>query len=150
MGWKPFPELKRRELAEYRKDRKKARFLVDESVDPDVAKLLTDSGWNAKHATEVGLGGHSDEDLLSFAQQDDRILLTHDSDFLNDRTFPHHRNPGVIVLCGMQGNRRAIVHNMDWVLGTVGVTRELWRATRISITAQGSWIVNTFEPRSGR
>src|SRR6266566_9690670 len=115
MPWKPIPKPTRAEASDHRKYRKKARFLVDESVDPAVAGLLTSIGWSAPHVTEVGLAGHSDEDVLAFAHREDRILLTHDPDFLNNRRFPHHRNPGLIVLPGSQGNRQTVLDALNLV-----------------------------------
>jgi hypothetical protein len=61
--------------------RKKARFLVDESLGVEVARVLRAQGWNAKYVAEVGLQGHSDEDVFALAWADDRIVLTHDTDF---------------------------------------------------------------------
>jgi predicted nuclease of predicted toxin-antitoxin system len=76
----------------------KARFIVDESAGPEVAKILQRFGYNAQFVGELDLCGHSDEDIFAAAWQHKRILVTHDADFLDNRRFPHHRNPGVIVI----------------------------------------------------
>jgi hypothetical protein len=36
------------------------------------------------------------------------VLLTHDKDYLNDRQYPFHRNPGVIILPGEEGEPGAV------------------------------------------
>ena len=59
---------------------KKKRFLVDESVGKKFADVLKNSG------ADVLFGGDSmpelaDEDVLSFANKENRILITADKDF---------------------------------------------------------------------
>ena len=76
----------------------KARFLVDESMGERVAEILRERGFNAKYAAECGLIGHSDEDVFATAWADKRVILTHDSGFMNDRRFPYHRNPGIVQI----------------------------------------------------
>jgi predicted nuclease of predicted toxin-antitoxin system len=74
------------------------RFLVDESMGEGVAKILRHEGYNAKYVSDVGLTGRSDEDVFATAWSEDRVLVTHDPDFLDDRLFPPHRNPGVLLI----------------------------------------------------
>ena len=76
----------------------KARFLVDESMGAAAAKYLSENGYNTKYVGDVGLEGRSDEDVFAFAWKNERIIVTHDLDFLDDRRFPPHRNPGVMVV----------------------------------------------------
>ena len=78
--------------------RGKARFIIDESAGPGVAKILQRFGYNATFVGELGLCGHSDEDVFAAAWKEKRILITHDPDFLENRRFPPHRNPGIIVI----------------------------------------------------
>lgn len=102
MGWKRIDEDVPREwFADFERDFKgKARFLIDETLGVEAAHSIRALGWNAVYVGEVGLEGKSDEDVFAFGWRDDRIMLTHDEDFLNDWRFPFHRNPGVIVLPG--------------------------------------------------
>jgi predicted nuclease of predicted toxin-antitoxin system len=110
VAWKRVELPPDKEMAAFVRDQKaKARFLVDESLGPAVAEVLRGAGWNVKFVADVNLAGHSDEDVLAFAHRDDRILLTHDADFLDDRRFPPHRNPGVVVLPGGSGNERVLI-----------------------------------------
>lgn len=151
MAWKreppPTKAERRASLHEYRK---KSRFLVDESLGRNVAVLLRQNGWNVKYVEEAGLTGHSDEDVLAFAFREDRVLLTHDSDFLNSRRFPHHRNPGVVILPGAEGNEGALLRALGRTLSIVGTARNLFRACRIVIDEYGVWKVYTFERSEGR
>lgn len=78
--------------------RGKARFLVDESAGKNVAEFLRDGGYNTKYVGEEGLEGHPDEDVYAFAWKENRIVVTHDPDFLDDRRFPPNRNPGIVLV----------------------------------------------------
>src|SRR5262249_2040509 len=100
-----------------------------------------------------------DEDVFAFAWKDDRILLTHDEDFLDDKRFPPHRNPGMVVLPGGDGNERALLEALAFVLSVVAPFREMYRGTRLRINPDGSWTMrmrnetgamNTIRMRSRR
>src|ERR1700741_3343248 len=99
MPWKKLELPSADEQREFDKEyRGKARFLVDESMGAAVAKYLSENGYNTRYVGEEALEGHSDEDVFAFAWKSERIIITHDLDFLDDRRFPPHRNPGVIVV----------------------------------------------------
>ena len=148
--WKSFPTLTETDIQEARKDRKKARFLVDENMYGAVLKFLKQAGFNAVGISNVGLSGHADEDILAFAKRDDRVVLTHDRDFLDDRRFPLSQNPGIVVLPGAHGNSDALLSAIRHVIRTVGVSRGLWTATRVVVSQDGVWSVYTFEKSSGQ
>ena len=108
MTWQRLPSGTKTQEAEFNSFRKKARFLVDESLGDGVARVLRDLGWNTVFGPNVGLARHSDEDVFAYAWRKHRVLLTHDRDFLDDRRFPSHRNPGVVVLPGGSGPARGV------------------------------------------
>jgi predicted nuclease of predicted toxin-antitoxin system len=78
--------------------RGKARFLVDESAGIEVARILQRNGYNAKFVEDLGLRGKSDEDVFAAAWKDKRVVITHDTDFLDNNRFPPNRNPGVVLI----------------------------------------------------
>ncbi len=77
--------------------RRRVRFLVDESLGVDAARVLREHGWNAKFVSELQLRGMEDKAVFATAWKYKRVILTHDRDFLDNRKFPPHRNPGVVV-----------------------------------------------------
>lgn len=96
--WKQLAIPSDDELAQFSLDNK-VRFLVDENLGETVANWLRQLGCNARTPSELGLRkSATDEEVFALAWREDRVLLTLDEDFLNDRQFPEHRNPGVIVL----------------------------------------------------
>ena len=103
MGWKK-REISEKEVEQFsRRFQEQARFLVDESLGVEASRVISDSGWDAIYVGDVGLTGRSDEDVMNYAKQEGRIILTHDQDFLDDRRFPMDQNPGVVVLPGAMG-----------------------------------------------
>jgi hypothetical protein len=130
--------------------RKKVRILVDESLGPAVAEYLRDSGFNAVYAGDVGLVAKSDENVAAYAWRDERMLWTHDRDFLDDQLLPEHRNPGVVVLPGARGDQYAIAVGIRIGLSIFGHGPDVWRKTKSEITAGGEVIIRGREADTGR
>ena len=111
---------------------------------------MRELGYNVKFTPEIGLGGRSDEDVFAFAWSELRILLTHDRDFLDDRSFPFNRNPGVIVLPGGHGRDHGLVDALREVLALIGNFRNLFPNAKIEITNDNTWNVRRFDKDEGR
>jgi predicted nuclease of predicted toxin-antitoxin system len=58
------------------------RFHLDENVDPAIADGLRRRGVDVTVTNDVGLTGASDEEHLVFALAQQRVIVTHDEDFL--------------------------------------------------------------------
>lgn len=120
------------EASQLRKDYpRRSRFVVDESLGVMVALLLRELGHNVKDVSEVELRGRSDEDVYAFAFKDKRILLTHDQDFLDDARFPWHRNPGVVILPGGQGEEHLLLRALRLTMTVVAPFGDLWKDSKI-------------------
>ena len=96
--WQRLPRPKKSDIVAARRDLKQTRFLADESVEVAVAVLLRRQGFNVVHTSEARMRGHPDENSFAYAAREDRVLLTRDTDFLDNHAFPPHLNPGLIVL----------------------------------------------------
>jgi len=132
-----------------RKFESKARFLVDESVGMDAVRLIQDRGWNVCYVDDVGLSGRSDEEVLAFAWEEQRILLTHDFEFLDDSRFPFQRNPGLVVLPGGTGSTLGLAEAINGVLALIGPCSEAYRGYKIRITEDGVWTIRRFNAEAG-
>jgi hypothetical protein len=117
--------------------RQRARWLLDENMDPALADTLRAMRWKTTTAREAGLAGHDDDDVVAYAWREDRVILTKNVHFLDDRRVPPHRNPGVVVLPDEGEDFDAFVSAMGMVLAIVGPTRKLWRGTKIAIDRGG-------------
>ena len=123
--------------------RHKTRFLVDEDVGIEVARFLRQRRYNVIFVGDVGLAGRDDTEVYAYAWRENRVLLTHDGDFLDDKKFPEHRNPGVIVLPGGGGDQAALRVGLEMALRVFGRTKEaLWRKTKSTISATGEMTVH--------
>lgn len=58
------------------------RYLVDEHVPKAVVRGLRKRGVDVITIPDAGLLGKQDEDLLGFAKEKDRVMMTQDRDFL--------------------------------------------------------------------
>ena len=57
------------------------RFLVDNALPPGLADLLRDAGHDAVHVRAYGMQAAKDEQIVARAVQEDRIVVSADSDF---------------------------------------------------------------------
>jgi predicted nuclease of predicted toxin-antitoxin system len=109
----PVPKLSEKEQAEYenyvRAKKKKLRFYVDADVPRQAVEILREWGFNVLTAGEAGKKGHSDEDHLAEARKQSRILVSRDRDYLNDRRFPIHECPALVVCDFGTGTRDQIM-----------------------------------------
>jgi len=74
------------------------RLLVDESISPRVAALLTDAGHDAQHLKELGLLGAPDEVVMAASLDAGRVLVSADTDFGDLLALGRHVGPSVVIL----------------------------------------------------
>ncbi|MGQ0575527.1 MAG: DUF5615 family PIN-like protein [Pseudonocardia sp.] len=57
------------------------RLLIDESLQHELADVLSGHGHDAVHVADLGLQGAPDVEVLAKARADDRVVVTADTDF---------------------------------------------------------------------
>ena len=74
------------------------KFLTDENIASSLVKTLREQGYNVLDIKEEALFGISDKEIISLANRQKRIILTHDKDFANLINNPFIKHSGVILL----------------------------------------------------
>ena len=71
------------------------QFHLDENVDPDIARALRRYGINITTTIEAGLRTATDLEQLEFSRREQRVIITHDADFLR---LAHQgtNHPGIV------------------------------------------------------
>lgn len=105
--------------------------MVDENLGFGTCEVLRELGWNTIFVSEVNLIGNSDESIYQYAYQNNRIILTHDEDFLNNQNFPFYCNPGVIVFPGGNGDKSVLVRAISDMLVVIAPFGEVYKEAKI-------------------
>jgi hypothetical protein len=101
-------------------------------------------------AGDVELLGHIDEDVFAYAWRERRVLLTHDHDFRDDTKFPEHRNAGVIMMAGGDGDQRAMGTAIAIAINVFGTAPGVWEKTKITISGDGYMTIRKRDSDTGK
>jgi predicted nuclease of predicted toxin-antitoxin system len=94
------------------------RFLVDENLSRSLADLLTKAGQDAVHVRDLEAAGSSDLAIMTLAAEDERIILSADTDFGALLAHSRATKPSVILVRALVDRRppelaAIIVANLD-------------------------------------
>lgn len=73
------------------------KFLADMPVSPKTVEKLCEKGYDAVHLFSLGMKKADDEEVVEFAKQENRIILTMDLGFGEILAHSKEQRPGVII-----------------------------------------------------
>jgi predicted nuclease of predicted toxin-antitoxin system len=111
------------------------RLLVDMCVDRRVAAALADSGHDVVHVASIGMATAADAEIMALALEEDRAVVTHDSDFAQLLSRSAAPAPSVIQLRMPTAGYEELAHTLAEAL--VRLSEDLERGCIASLSPRG-------------
>jgi len=106
----------------------------------EIAGLLINGGYDAKTVNEQQLKGTKDPILINLCKQENRVLVTLDTDFSDIRAYPPEEFAGIIVLrVGSQAKRHVmkVFQRAISLIGIEPLKQYLWIVEETVIRIRG-------------
>lgn len=95
------------------------KFLIDMPLSPDLAFWLNQQGYDAIHASDVGLYCALDALILEVARKEQRIVITADLHYPQLLALTHAEGPGLILFRGGNYNEHETIEYLEHALKVI-------------------------------
>ncbi len=116
------------------------QFKIDENLPLEIAHLLINANHDAKTVNEQRLQGVRDSTLINVCKNENRILVTLDTDFSDIGAYPPQDFSGIIVLRVGSQSKIHIIGVFNRILPLIGretVKGHLWIVEESRIRIRG-------------
>jgi len=95
------------------------QFKLDENMPTSAAPLLRQSGHDVHTVFDEALNGEVDERIAETCQQEQRILITLDTDFSDIRAYPPRDYAGIVLLRPRRQSEPQILRLLEFMLSVL-------------------------------
>ena len=115
-------------------------ILLDQGLPRSAASVLRDEGWDVLHTGDIGLSRSTDRQILEYAQREERVIITLDSDFHTILALTNASAPSVIRirLEGLRGPGLAHLIKKIWPK----IEPQVKKGAMVTVTESGIRIRN--------
>jgi predicted nuclease of predicted toxin-antitoxin system len=135
-------------LRDYRKS-PVTRFITDANIEPWALHVMRYKHLDFLDCDSAGIRTFDDHAVFAEAWRLKRLLVTHDSDFLDDRQFPFSRCPGLPVLPTYGRVSLEFGNLLAAATAMICRGREMWFHTKITVGRDFVLRVRTWEKTGG-
>ena len=97
------------------------KFLIDNALSPLFSKLLKSNGYDSIHVRDINMQTCSDEEIFDYAQIDNRIIVSADTDFGTIIALSNKQFPSVIIF--RRTRKRRPVEQFDLLISNLSEIR---------------------------
>jgi predicted nuclease of predicted toxin-antitoxin system len=154
-NWRPINDAlgmsrsKRRARAGWFRRLPRTSFLFVEDMQANVVRAIRASGMRIDTVPEIGLRGHSDDDVFAAGWRRQQMVVTRDRDFWDDDRHPLRSCAGTLRLPDISRDLRFFWSIVTGPLRIFARGRDLWFHTKIRVISERMIVVKMWDRETG-